>query len=335
MKEKYSVGLGVYAAAAVRAAVWLWRAGGTGGLPGRTESPPGYARGIDRMGPVRLFLSAAVSLALFHFKASRWPALLPPVTLMEKLIWSKYYGDQPLPSPADKLRVGEFLPPEFRDRIRPAEVLWRSTEMRVPAPHEVPPGRHFVKINDDGACNLVLDFPLSADGEAKFRAWFRARGRRSGKLIFGEWWYETISREIFVERSVGSPDQIQLWCFSICNGRCAYASEHSEHLGAENWITHYDRDFNALPITVRKRPFGPVRSDRDAFFLMRDAAERLAAPMSFARVDFIRGSSGDIYLNEITLCPLSGATYFSDRDFDRRLGLLWDHRVVSAKAGEG
>ncbi len=294
----------------------------------RAQPVSGYQRGIEHYSNAELLKVAAISIAVYYTQHGRWPKLVDPVTQTEKLLWMKFFGYLPMPSPANKLAVAELIPSEFADRLRVPDILWRSKELCLPPPDAIPRGHHFIKVNNGTGSNLRLDFPLSPEDRTRFKTWLAARRSPSGLRRGGEWWYATIEPEIFIERAVANTDQLEEWSFFVFNGGCIYLVELQEDEAGAIACTMYDREFTHIPVRVRHFPIGRVRDDLREFTFMRQAAEAIAAKMSLARVDFYRTKSGDVRLGEITLCSMNTKSYYSDPEFDGQLGERWNHRFL-------
>ena len=289
---------------------------------------PNFGRGIEFYSGMDLYRLAAYSIAIYASGVGRWPNLSSPVLMTEKQLWSKFFGFVPLPTPADKLRIGQFLPSEFRDRISLPEIVWRSASLAMPPSVGIPAGRYFLKANNDSGTNLEVRYPLTPDQTNIITKWLQNRRHGPGRIVGGgEWWYAKIKPEIFLERAIAAKgDQLEEWKLHVMNGRCGYLSERQGDSATPTGHTVYDRNFNHLPVKIRNLPIGNVKTHFNEYSTLLDAAEAIARNMSFARVDFYRTESGQLFLGEITLCPTNAANWFSDPAFDKSMGQLWDHR---------
>jgi len=311
-----------------RAASWLAAEMARPDSMFRVPSRPGYGRGIERYSGHALLRMAGQAVALYRTAKRRWPELDEPASFTEKLLWMKFFGFLPIPSPADKLAVGRFIPPHLADRVRPAEVLWRSRELGFPPEDAVPPGRHFVKSNNGTADAARFAFPLDEGGRGAFAAWLSGRKRAVPLEVFGEWWYGTFPREIFVEQDAGGGEAVEEWKCHVFRGRCLFVNALEGEPGNRTGNTIYDRELRHLPMQFLETPTGRVRQSLPQFELLREAAEAIAAEMSYARVDFYLTAEGRIVLGEITLCPMNGLNHYSDPEFELRIGEQWDHRFL-------
>ena len=289
--------------------------------------PPrkGFGRGIEFYSGYDLLQIMAWSLAIYASKVGVWPNLLDPRKQTEKLLWMKLFGYLPVPTPANKLTVGESIPREYRDRIHTAKVYWRSSQPALPAPGAVPDGKHFFKANNSSGYNLHVQFPLQAVIIPQLKQRITQMFQRPPLVAGGEWWYAMMQPEIFVEQAIDAPGKFSEWKLHIFNGKLVFLYEREGTLGNSTIHTVYDRDFKHIPVQVRQISIGKVRDHLPQFALMRDAAETIARDMLFARVDFYLTSQGKVFLGEITYCPANAANYYSDPGFDRHIGDQWDH----------
>lgn len=299
----------------------------------RFLAPPrkGFARGIEFYNGYDLLHIMARSLAIYAGKVGVWPNMTEPQKQTEKLLWMKFFGYLPVPSPANKLTVGEYIPPKYRDRIHTAKVFWRSSQPALPGPDAVPLGKHYFKANNSSGYNLHLQFPLQAAVIPQLRQRITQMFQRPKLVGGGEWWYAVMQPEVFVEQAIDAPGKFAEWKLHIFNGKLVYLYEREGTLGNSTVHTVYDRDFKHIPVQIRRLAIGTVRDHLPQFELMRDAAEAIAQDMLFARVDFYITSQGSVFLGEITYCPANAANYYSDPDFDRHIGDQWDHMAQYAE----
>lgn len=295
----------------------------------------GWARGIDVYRAQEFHAVAAIEIHRFREVTGRWPDLVEPVFDSDKMFRQKFFGWMPLPTPADKLRVRDHVPPDWRERILTAETLWRSPKIALPPEDAIPPGRHFVKLNNSTGVNLEIDFPLSAEGRAVFEGWLSRLRRAIPMRMIGEWWYAAIPGTLFVERSLASEIRPAEVSVSVYHGRARLVAERTLDARARKGLTFYGPDGRHFDVSVAGTPMGLVRDRIAGLETMVPAAEAIAAGMHFARVDFYRDGDGRIFLGEITLAPASGRYLFSDLDFERWLGGFWDHRARPLGAGRG
>jgi hypothetical protein len=308
-----------------RAGEWLRQELSTPGSCFNHPPRKGFTRGIEFYSGYDLLHIMARSLAIYASKVGVWPILIDPRKQTEKLVWMKFFGYLPMPTPANKLTVGDSIPQEYRDRIHTAKVFWRSSQPALPAPDAIPKGKHFLKANNASGYNLHVQFPIQTGIVPQLKQRIAQMFQRPLLVSGGEWWYAMMQPEIFVEQAIDDPEKLSEWKFFVFNGKCHYLYEREGALGNSTIHTAYDRDFNHIPVSIRHLAIGEVRDHLPQFELMRDAAEAIARDMLFARVDFYVTGAGKVFLGEVTFCPANGAIYYSDPDFDQEIGDKWDH----------
>ena len=78
-------------------------------------------------------------LQRYHRYIGRFPEHpLQCKTLYEKLFWAKLVVPLSIPTPADKLGVGNFIPKQLRGDVRTAKVYWISDRPNFPLQSKVP-----------------------------------------------------------------------------------------------------------------------------------------------------------------------------------------------------
>lgn len=285
----------------------------------------GFARGIEFYSGYDLLHIMARSIGAYASKVGCWPDVITPRKQTEKLIWMKFFGYLPMPTPANKLSARNFIPPGYEDKILTATTLWRSTTPSLPPADAIPPGKYFFKSNNNTKTSFLLDFPLSAIVAPQLKDRISRMFQPPAMVSGGEWWYATMQPEIFVEDVIDVPENISEWKFQIYNGRCQFLYDRRGDHRTTDSVTFYDREFRHIPVRFMNRKIGEVLGHLPQFQLMRDAAEAIARDLLFARVDFYLTARGKVYLGEITLCPNNACQYFSEPGFDVRVGEAWDH----------
>ena len=283
----------------------------------------GYGSGIELYKSLELFHVLAGSVATYASGVGRWPVLTNPASFSEKLVWIKFFQFLPIPTPADKLTARSFIPVPFKSKIRVARILWQSPEPRLPPDGAVQPGYHFLKMNNSSGTNRFLRFPLSAQDRANLQPWLRNAFGFPRITANGEWWYGTIKPQVFVEEAIGGTERPEEWKFFVANGVCQFFYQRVARTSGATRHTLYDRGFNHLPIRFRDGEIGQVAALTGSHALMLETAEAIGAAFNFARVDFYRTVDDTIYLGDITLCPNNAVCWFSDANFDWRVGRAW------------
>ena len=137
--------------------------------------------------------------------------------------------------------------------------------------------------------------------------------------------YDAIAPQILVEpRLGGTADVIPYdYKFRVFNGRVEQIGVSTDRLqGAK--IAMFDRDWNQLPFAVDHIPREMARLEKPPHIAeMLQAAERLAKPFTFARVNFYDLPEGPRF-GEMTLTPASGLMPYEPDEWDARVGALLD-----------
>jgi hypothetical protein len=294
------------------------------GGPFVRRPPAGTARGIDFYRASRLVPVLAEAVARYELAHGRLPNLAHPSSMMEKLLWAKFFAPVPMPSPADKLGLARYIPPSHRAGVELAERVWVGDRPELPGDGEVPPGDYFLKASHVSGFQCAVRYPLS---EAQRRA---AQSQAAGWLAagygagWGEWWYAPVERRIFLERHLGHPGaDLPDWKFWVIGGRVR-ALHVVRQRSLEPSMVHYTRDFRHLPVSRADYPAGEPLERPAQFDAAVDAAEAIGRAFCFARVDFYLPDERRIVLGEITLCPDNARIVYRPLDFDFWLGAPWD-----------
>ena len=152
----------------------------------------------------------------------------------------------------------QLIPPELRDEIRTAKILWQSSEPICPPDSAVPSGQHYVKFSHRSGisrrlqsrcrrrrrppCSAALT-PLSAAPRCRSTAnggTARSRPRFSSR-----------------RRSAARSGQEE-WKFFIANGICRFLYHERQRPSGTRMQTLYDRSFNYLPVQIADVEIGQV-----------------------------------------------------------------------------
>jgi hypothetical protein len=269
------------------------------------------------------------SLRLFG-SLGYWPRLRRPETLAEKLVWLKLHYEHPLhPVVSDKLAVREYAA-ERAPWMRSPRVLWVGDDP-ADIPFDELPDTAVLKSTH--ASGHVLYLTAAADRE-------RVREVAGAWLgvVYGvdknERQYMRVKPRLFVEEFIGTVDESGArkspldYKFLVMNGTAHAVQvfvDRSHHLTRRM----FSKEWEPLPIgrhdlSLRRggRRTSEAPIPRPAGLTqMIDAAERLAAPFPFARVDFYE-VHGTVYLGEVTMMPAGGYMPIFPLAWDARLGAL-------------
>ena len=273
-------------------------------------------RRLQRSLPARLAIPV-----LFRYHLGYFPNLRHPRTLNEKVQYRKLHERNPEFGPLiDKITaktiVATLLGPEW---VTPT--LWHGTNAAdIPFDSLTPP--YVVKASHASGWNLFV-----LDEESLDRDSVRRQVDHWLQTDFGqhmhEWAYSQVPPGVLVEPFIGDgsapPADFKLYVFhghahyiEVCLDR---ATEHKCFLYFDrNWTRQYVSPTDHLHPGDAPRPH--------SLKAMIEAAEMLAAPFGFARVDFFEVEDRPIF-GEITFYPGGGNDADHSIEFDRILGDLW------------
>ena len=263
----------------------------------------------------------AGSIASYASGVGTWPELLDPLLFTEKLLWTKFFQFIPVPAPADRLAMRSFIPPELRDEIRTAKILWQLQRADLPARPGLP-----------GPASITSSSAIRAASAGASSSRFRRRKRTPAAGLAaaaaaaaaadpGE--IGAITPAVFVEEAVGGAERPEEWKFFIANGVCRFLYHERQRPSGTRMQTLYDRSFSYLPVQIADVEIGQVVQPPDEHERMLAAAKSIGSALNFARIGLYRTKEGEIYLGEITLCPNNAIYRFSDPFFDSSIGQQW------------
>lgn len=261
-----------------------------------------------------------------YLKLGYWPNLARPSTLAEKLLWLKLHYSHPLHARlTDKLSVRSYIE-EHAPEIRLPRLLWSGDDptalpwAAVPRPSVLKPNHAsgyvaFLKRDTDDAHVLAMA-----------TRWLQVSYEDTGAGTH----YAGIPPRLLVEEFLGTvaadgslvpPADFKVL---VANGR-ALCVQH--FTGRFDGVVRrmYDTQWNLLPIT-RHGGDGKLPEELiddvprpSCLASLVSAAERLAAPFPFVRVDFYVVNDAP-YFSEMTFVPSDGRIPIMPRSWDRKLG---------------
>ncbi len=259
----------------------------------------------------------ALEFVLYH---RRLPRLAPALTFNEKIARRKLFDRDPkLPRLADKIQakqhVAQMLGPEW---VVPT--LWSGQKL-PPRSERNWPTPYVLKASHGSGWNIFVHSQQDENWdqiEKTTGRWLRSTYGRATK----EWLYSQIEPGLLVEPFLGprgvSPPDYKLFVF---NGRTAFVQ-----VDLDRFHTHrqffYDINWNRQSCNY-VCDYDPQEIDRpESLEKMVWAANRLAAPFSFVRVDFFE-IEGKPLFGEFTFYPNAGRFSFKPESVERELGRLW------------
>ncbi|HXQ10285.1 MAG TPA: ATP-grasp fold amidoligase family protein [Caulobacteraceae bacterium] len=289
----------------------------------RERPPDGYMRGVDFYNPNDLVSAIIVGAQIFKNAHGYIPPLSTPKSFSERLYARKYFAPLPMPSLADKLEAQAYVRSRLGDAFLPS-VVWVGDSVDELCAAKLPPGRFVLKANHGWGYNLPLTLPhdLEAQREGIKRTAGRWLASRFG-YDTGEWQYCTFQPRLFLEQFIEfngeePPDEYKVFCF---HGRTQFINFHLDRF-SEHKSAIYDTDWNLLPVHFgRQTAYRDRPRNVDAIV---EAAERISADLTFARVDLYSNGQDKISFSEITYTPGNTTDRFSQPEFDIELGRLLD-----------
>jgi len=249
-------------------------------------------------------------------------------TLTDKTFWSKFFVPMPIPTAADKLAVGNFIPKAVKNMVRPAKVYWISDRPNFPSTINGPDGYYILKTNHSWRTMKKIKFPIEeterGELEKLANSWLK---RKNYNLMGGEWWYATIKPKLFIEEEISdNGERPKEYHFGCVGGRVnGISMTQRDDAGKEKFVTSFKPDFSwdsdreaigALPNIYNDKP-----NDAE---LMARIASTIAKQFEYIRVDFYNPQPKVVILGELTPCPGAGISRIRPNWVDEYRGSMWD-----------
>lgn len=252
------------------------------------------------------------------------PRVRQPETFVEKLLWLKRHFRHPdMPRLSDKLAVRDYV----RERAPGLRLPRVFTESASAATFDFDALPESAVLKPTHTSGHVAFWEPGADRErlrALLADWLARRYDRH----LDEWFYRSITPRVFAEQDLRDPlGHVPAdYKVFVLNGT-AHAVQVFEGRGQRLVRTMFDRDWTPLPVYRSERPGGPpvrlpasLTPKRPACLeALLTAAEQLAAPFPFVRVDMY-AVADEPFFGEMTFLPAGGYVPLEPRSFDRALG---------------
>ena len=296
------------------------------GSPFKKTPRAGHLRGIDFYN--RLQLKRAIALSITNYKAVHgiFPNLIQPRGLNEKITWSKFFAELPVPGSGNKLLTSEFIPIDLKNIIKCPRILWHSTTAKLPSNDEVPPGVYYFKASHGSGMTERVSFPLTKKERALLEIKAQKWLSNAYGLLNGEWWYNAFEKEILLEEAVTDERDSTALMFHVFDGEVGLITFYKKRIsgGTADKSMWFDPYFNRLPyqnegVEIMEDIFltAETKSDLKCF------ASRIGKRFSYVRVDFLLDKNEKAYLGELTFSPNNGLLRWPT-ELDMNLGNKWN-----------
>ncbi len=272
-------------------------------------------------------LPRAQRIALYYFRVhGYWPHVRHPRAFNEWVHHRKLYErDDWFVVYSDKIRAKEIV----RDVLGPEWVtptLWSGRELPQHPEWPVP---FVIKANRGSGWNIFVRT------EEDLKDWSQTRERCRSWLLTpwyayaGEWFYDRIQPQIFVEPLIGDArESLTDYKFGVFGGKIGYI--HADiGRNANHRRAFYNLNWKKQSFTVGGTPLAPDIPPPAHLREMISAAERLASPFSFVRIDMYSLPEGPKF-GEFTFLPGAGYDKYNPTSIDFELGKLWERAVATS-----
>lgn len=241
-----------------------------------------------------------------------------PTTYNEKIQWLKLnYRNPKLTQLADKYGVREYVREKIGEEyLIPLLGVWEDTDS---IKFDDLPNQFVLKCTHDSGSVIickdktVLDFDETRKKLDKVMKKNYYWGQR-------EWVYDDIKPKIIAESYISSTSEKDLkdYKFFVFNGEVEFMFIASDR-GKDTRFDFYDRDFNNIKVKQKHKTANKPIEKPAKYEEMVILAQKLAADMPHARVDFYN-VDGKILFGEITFFHFSGWEKFEPNQFDEKFG---------------
>lgn len=220
---------------------------------------------------------------------------------------------------ADKVLVKDYVAREIGAQYV-IPTLWAGPDISK-APLTTLPKPYVIKANHGSGWNIFVrnDAELDIDKiKRSCAAWTsRVYGRR-----YGEWLYGSIRPQILIEPYITGLAELPLdYKFFVFGGKAELIQVDTGR-EKDHKRRFFDRDWNPKDFVLCYPLETAPIAQPPSLVEMTRAAEKLAAPFEFARVDFYE-IEGKPLFGELTFYPGSGTERFTPESWDDVMGQYW------------
>ncbi|WP_419741167.1 ATP-grasp fold amidoligase family protein [Ruegeria sp.] len=289
-----------------------------------TAAPHGTLRGIDVLPRQVCVQKLSRAVKIYFGKYGKAPNFLNPDGFYEKLSLAKLFAPIPMPSAADKLAVDHYIPEALETKVKPIPTVWSS---RFPISDEalgaanLPEGRYYAKLNSGAGSVKKVTLPMAKEDASELEKQSAGWLEHSHGTKAGEWWYSLIGNRVFLEHDLSDEgESLTDWKFHVGGGRILAIQLDLDRQSRHRQLV-FDRNFNFIDEELFFRSGSPI--SRPTFIGdMIEVAEGIGRQFEFARVDLYH-KNGQIYLGEITLCPMGGLKAPNSFELNTLMGQAW------------
>ena len=283
----------------------------------------GCKRGIDYYNQKDLLQAVQQVMFLFKGYFKKYPNLVNPQELNEKIQWIKFFYPIKFPESGDKLKTATFVPNVIKEDLTCPKIIWQSRFPRLPSNKFIKPGWYYLKSNYGSGMFKRIQYPLLPKDVIELEILCAQWLNGSFGLDTGEWWYNCFTKYILLEEEIKDLNGPISYNFHVANGRVLYINFFRKpEIGSNEkpQDTRFDSKFNQLPdqhascTRVLIKNLSSNTKEKMKFF-----AEKIGLSFPYVRIDFLLDENQKIYLGEITLSPTNG---FESRpaEFEKILG---------------
>lgn len=267
----------------------------------------------------RMLPSSLAQDLYFASRTKRWPEKEAPQRFTDKIhAYKRCYPNVEAIRLVDKVEakkivgriigVDWIIPTLFVGDKLPEDLSFLPDGFAVKAAHGSG-WNHFVKPGE------APDWARIAE---KVKYWVSARR----EAYLGEKLYDSVPQRILIEPLLGNgrqlPEDYKIFVF---DGRAEFIQVDTQR-EFDHHRNFYSTEWQPLPFAFKyPQSSNPVPRPHSLAEMLR-AAEQIADPFRFARVDFY-DVAGSPYFGEVTFFPEAGAGRFTPDRFDYEIGKLW------------
>ena len=247
--------------------------------------------------------------------------LYNPQTFNEKLQWLKLHDRNPLYTKmVDKYEAKKYVADIIGEEyIIPTLGVWDNFDE---IDFDKLPNQFVLKCTHDSGSIAICKDKAAFDKKAARKK--LERGLRYNYYYAGgfEWPYKNVKPRIIAEKYMVDESHKDLtdYKFMCFNGnvQCSFTCT-GRNMDNGLHVTFYDRAWQKLPFARHYPVEGSAMPQPVNYGKMVELAEKLSAPLKFARIDFYE-INGKIYFGEITFFPGNGMEEFSPEEWDYKIG---------------